>query len=267
MPMSAGPKIFSEPPNILLPNLVSSVMHHYEPDYHAEILVLLSSRSRLQRGLIWSNCDCSYYNFWTTDPFATKLFYGILLLKKQTGLLCSRSRSQWNSICQLMFLRTISSEPLNRLSPNLARWCIIISQSVVRNDWFALFKVNGTVKAHMVEIWLSSICSELLIILQATFDLMAHHPTLGCPLKRMHCCVVLKVKVEAKVTQWVWVVYRDKHSQCQLYCTFHLSTVSHAVNALSLTLLQHSGTHFQKRSIFSSFFFFRSALKTHLFPT
>ena len=55
--------------------------------------------------------------------------------------------------------------------------------------------------------------------------------------------------------------------QTSINCSFHLSTLSHTVNALSLTLLQHSGTHFQKRSIFSSFFFFRSALKTHLFPT
>ena len=51
-------------------------------------------------------------------------------------------------------------------------------------------------------------------------------------------------------------------------CAFHLSTLSHMVNALSLTPLQHSGAHFQKTLDFSqSVSSFRSALKTHLFPT
>ena len=36
--------------------------------------------------------------------------------------------------------------------------------------------------------------------------------------------------------------------QTSVYCAFHLSTLSHMVNALSLTSLQHSGTHFQKIS-------------------
>ena len=40
--------------------------------------------------------------------------------------------------------------------------------------------------------------------------------------------------------------------QTFLYCAFDLSTLSPTVNALSLTPLQHSGTHFQKASDFLS---------------
>ena len=40
--------------------------------------------------------------------------------------------------------------------------------------------------------------------------------------------------------------------QTFVYCAFHLSTLGHTVNALSLTPLQHSGTHFQKTSDFLS---------------
>ena len=42
--------------------------------------------------------------------------------------------------------------------------------------------------------------------------------------------------------------------QTSVYCAFHLSTLSHVVNALSLTPLQHFGTRFQKTSYFLSQF-------------
>ena len=42
--------------------------------------------------------------------------------------------------------------------------------------------------------------------------------------------------------------------QAPVYCAFHLSTLRHKVNALSLTPLQRSGTHFQNTSDFLSFF-------------
>ena len=35
--------------------------------------------------------------------------------------------------------------------------------------------------------------------------------------------------------------------QTDVYCAYHLSTVTGMVNILSLTVLQHSGTHFQKK--------------------
>ena len=42
--------------------------------------------------------------------------------------------------------------------------------------------------------------------------------------------------------------------QTSVLCACRLSTLSHTVNALSLTPLQHSGTHFQKTSDFLSQF-------------
>ena len=112
----------------------------------------------------------------------------------------------------IMFACTISSEPLNLLSPNLVWWCIIVSQSVLRKVWFAIFKV--TVKVHMIEIWLCTLSSELLILLLANFGLMAHHHKLGCAGKRLHQCVVLKVKVTAKVQ----IVNEFSSGPCLLNC-------------------------------------------------
>ena len=56
--------------------------------------------------------------------------------------------------------------------------------------------------------------------------------------------------------------------QTNVYCAFHLSTLSHTVNALSLTPLQHSSNTLPKDIRFSqSVSSFRSALKTHIFST
>ena len=64
--------ISSEPLNILLPNLVwwcrkmsQSVKRNKN--------CLLSSKSRSQRGLIWSKYYSDYYIFWTADSLVTKL--------------------------------------------------------------------------------------------------------------------------------------------------------------------------------------------------
>ena len=47
----------------------------------------------------------------------------------------------------------ISFKPLNILFPNVVLWCIIMSQSVMQKDWFAIFKVTVTARAHMIKIW------------------------------------------------------------------------------------------------------------------
>ena len=49
------------------------VMQQNEPECHAEKKCLLSSRSRSQRGLVYSNYDSDYYNFWTADFLPTRL--------------------------------------------------------------------------------------------------------------------------------------------------------------------------------------------------
>ena len=72
------------------------------------------------------------------------------------------------------------NELLKRLSPNLVWWllltgclgdiccwlCLVFHE---RKVWFAAFKVKITMKAHMMEIWLSITPSELLILLQPNF--------------------------------------------------------------------------------------------------
>ena len=79
------------------------VMQHHEPECHAGkkfLLLLLSSRSRWQQGLIWSKYDSFYYIFWIVDSLATKLDLLIHNHKpecpvKEGWLLHSGSGSQW----------------------------------------------------------------------------------------------------------------------------------------------------------------------------
>ena len=96
----------SETQNMFFTKL-DMVMQHHEPECHAEKNCLLSSRSRSQRGLIWSKYEPFYYIFWTVDSLATKLCPMIHYHKpecpvKKIGLLHSRSRSQWRSKCQCL---------------------------------------------------------------------------------------------------------------------------------------------------------------------
>ena len=121
-------------------------------------LLLLPSRSRSQQGLIlWSKYDSFYYIFLTLDSLLTLLGLMIHHLKpecpvKKIGLLHSGSRSQ-RRVQILMFVQMISSKPPNILFPNLVLWCIIMSQSVMQKDWFAISKVTVTARAHMIKIW------------------------------------------------------------------------------------------------------------------
>ena len=50
-----------------------------------------------------------------------------------------------------------------------------MSQIVFQKDWFAVFRVKVTVKDYKIKTSLSNIFSELLILLQLNFILMAHH--------------------------------------------------------------------------------------------
>ena len=86
-------------------------------------------------------------------------------------LLCSRSRSQqfffffW---IEWVIVRMISSKTPIFLLPNLVELCIIISQSVIQKNWFAVFKGKVTARAHMIKMWLlllyllncSSFCNQ-----------------------------------------------------------------------------------------------------------
>ena len=126
--------ISSELQNIFLPNLVwwyskmsQSVMRNKD--------CLLSSRSRSQRGFIWSKYDSDYYILWTADFLATKLglmigYHRQELLVQKIGLLHSRSRSQ-RRVKMLMFIQMLFSKLLVPLQPNLVLWYSIICQSVL----------------------------------------------------------------------------------------------------------------------------------------
>ena len=108
-------------------------MQHREPECHAEnFLLLLSSRSRSQWGLIWSKYDSFDFIFWTVDSLATE--HGLVIHHhkpecpvKKVGLLHSRSWSQWRFKMLVNVVWTIYSEPQNILLPNLVWLCSIIS--------------------------------------------------------------------------------------------------------------------------------------------
>ena len=61
--------------------------------------------------------------------------------------------SQPQRITSGLFFQMISSKPPNMLLLNLVLWCSIISRSVMQKDWFAIFKVKVTARAHMIKIW------------------------------------------------------------------------------------------------------------------
>ena len=118
---------------------------------------LLSSRSRSQWGLIWSKYIFFYYIIWTVDSLASKP--GLMIhhqksecLVKKVRLLYSRLRSQWR-VKMSLFVQMIFSKPPNILFPNLVLWCIIMSRNVLQKDWFLIFKVKVTARAHMIKIW------------------------------------------------------------------------------------------------------------------
>ena len=90
----------------------------------------------------------------------------------------------------------ISSESRKLLLPNLVWWCIIMSQIVFQEDWFAVFEAKVTVKDNIIKRWLSNMSSELLILLQ--LNLVWWHIILSL-WKKLDWSVVVKVKVTEKV--------------------------------------------------------------------
>ena len=156
------------------------------------LLLLLSSRSRSQWGLIWSKYDSSYYIFWTVDSLATRL--GLMIhhhkpecpVKKKKMDCCFQGRnvnvlSRWyllthqtfcfhtwycdayfqgqgyckNSYDQYLTISTVSFEQRILLLPNLVWQYIIISQSVLLRNWIVVFKVKVTAKFQNVNDCLS----------------------------------------------------------------------------------------------------------------
>ena len=69
----------------------------------------------------------------------------------------------------------------------------------MRKGCVAVFKGKVTVGLHIIKIRLSDISSEILILWHPNFGLMADHRKLGCLAKRLHCRVMLKVRVTVHV--------------------------------------------------------------------
>ena len=97
-----------------------------------------------------------WYIFWTSYPFATKLGlvahhhkldclvrrfdYSVVVKVKVTG---------WFKILLNVHLDNISST--NEPFVTMVWWCIIISQSVMQENWFAVFKVKVTVRVQIIQ--------------------------------------------------------------------------------------------------------------------
>ena len=87
-------------------------MYHHELESHAKRYGLLFSRSRSQKGLMWSKYDSLYYIFWTADPFATKLCLIVHYLKPECSMkkldCCVQGRGHSKiSKCQGMLIYSI----------------------------------------------------------------------------------------------------------------------------------------------------------------
>ena len=81
------------------------------------------------------------------------------------------------------------------LLPNLIWWCIIMSQIVFQKDWLAVFKFKITVKDYINQIWLFTMSSELLVLLQLNWVWWHIIIIRIFVVKRFDCCVAVKVKV------------------------------------------------------------------------
>ena len=69
-----------------------------------------------------------------------------------------------------------------------------MSEIKFQKDWFPVFKVKVTVKDHLIKIWLPNICIFWTADLFATkLGFMAQCHKLDCLVKRLECCIVVKV--------------------------------------------------------------------------
>ena len=104
--------------------------------------------------------------FWTVDPFATKLdsmAHHRRWFKVKDAMKVQIYVSDWVRIY---------SEPLNLPLPNLVWWCVIMDQSVLQKDWFAVFMVKVTVRAHIIKyVCFYHISTQQLILFTAKFQL------------------------------------------------------------------------------------------------
>ena len=104
-----------------------------------------------------------------------------------------------------MFVQIISSKPPNVLFPNLVLWFIIMSRSVVQKDWFAIFKVVVTARAHMIKIdnyygvfWTADPFATKL-------GLIVYYHKPECFMKKLDCYVQGQGHSKISKCQWIFV--------------------------------------------------------------
>ena len=106
---------------------------------------------------------------------------------------------------------------------NFVWWRITIGQSVVWKGWFADFTENVKVEAHIIEIGLPSVSSEVLILLQSNLFLWCYES--DCLVKRMDCWV--RSQGHSKTSQCRWMFVHMISSE-PLNCLYHqLCMVTH----------------------------------------
>ena len=123
----------------------SMMRHHYKPERqgHSNWISVHTIKY-----------DYFYYMFWTAEFFGNQLSLTVHVHKLEVALLYSRSRSQWR------FWTSANVCPDNISDPsNLVWWCITISQRIIQNYHFAMFKVKATI--------VSTRSSEILKLLQS----------------------------------------------------------------------------------------------------
>ena len=136
------------------------VMQHHEPECHAGIKVCCCyvqgqghSEGSYDQNMTLSTVFSELVILWHPNLV---WWYIIIsqsdLWKKLDYCFVSWSRSQ-QRVKMLMFVQIISSKAPDILFPNSVLWCITMSRSIMQKDWFTIFKVKVTARAHMIKIW------------------------------------------------------------------------------------------------------------------
>ena len=123
---------------------VEKSVHYLQCQGHSEGLYNRNMTILLYLLNCWSVCNQTWFD--SIISWSVLWKNGITAVKGKV--------TEKSSKCWWMFVRTMSSEPQNILSPNLVWLCSIISQSVMQKNWFIVFSVEVTVRAYIIKIWL-----------------------------------------------------------------------------------------------------------------
>ena len=123
---------------------------------------------------------------------------------KKKVLLHSGSRPQ-RRVKMFIFVQMISSKPLNILFPNLVLWCINMSLSVLQKDWFAIFKVTVTARAHKIKFWQFLLCLWTADPFDTKLGLIVPYCKPEWFREKLDCCVQGQGHSKISKCQWLFV--------------------------------------------------------------